>query len=86
MLHVTCVGKGHSHAMHGSKTSAVGSAYNRHNTYTQPFNGPLSGTTGMGRYKKQHSPAHTCHDYQLPQTQTKNNKASVSVVSGPSTG
>jgi len=25
----------------------------------QPFNGRLSGTTRVGRYKKKHSPAHT---------------------------
>ena len=30
-------------------------------THTQPFNGPLSGTTRVGRYQKNHSPIHT-HD------------------------
>jgi len=31
-------------------------------THTQPFNGPLSGTTRVGRYQKKHSPTHTDHD------------------------
>jgi len=30
-------------------------------THTQPFNGPLSGATQVGRYQKNHSPIHT-HD------------------------
>ena len=30
-----------------------------HSTHTQPFNGPLSGTTQVGRYQKKHSPTHT---------------------------
>ena len=32
--------------------------------HTQPFNGPLSGTTRVGRYQKKHSPTHTHHDHQ----------------------
>jgi len=43
-------------------------------THTQPFNGPLSGTTRVGRYQKKHSPTHT-HPasntlYQLPPSNT----------------
>jgi len=30
-------------------------------THTQPFYGPLSGTTGVGRYQKRHSPTLTCN-------------------------
>ena len=34
--------------------------YNEHiQQQQQPFNGPLSGTTRVGRYQKKHSPAHT---------------------------
>jgi len=33
-------------------------------TYTQPFNGFLSGTTWVGRYLKKHSPTHTHPDHQ----------------------
>ena len=33
-------------------------------THTQPFNGPLSGTTRVGRYQKKHSPSHTHPDHQ----------------------
>ena len=32
-------------------------------TYTQPFNGPLSGTTRVGQYQKKHSPTHTLPDH-----------------------
>jgi len=28
-------------------------------THTQPFNGPMSGTTRVGRYQKKHLPTHT---------------------------
>ena len=30
---------------------------------TQPFNGPLPGTTQVGRYQKEHSPTHTHPDH-----------------------
>ena len=30
---------------------------------TQPFNGPLPGTTRVGRYQKEHSPTHTHPDH-----------------------
>jgi len=30
---------------------------------TQPFNGPWSGTTRVGRYQKKHSPTHTHPDH-----------------------
>ena len=33
-------------------------------THTQPFNGPLSGTTRVGQYQKKHSPTHTHPDHQ----------------------
>jgi len=33
-------------------------------TNTQPFNGPLSGTTQVGQYEKKHSPTHTHLDHQ----------------------
>jgi len=33
-------------------------------THTQPFNGPWSGTTRVGRYQKKHSPTHTHPDHQ----------------------
>jgi len=33
-------------------------------THTQPFNGPLSGTTRVGRHQKKHSPTHTHPDHQ----------------------
>ena len=33
-------------------------------TYTQPFNGPLTETTWVGRYQKKHSPTHTHPDHQ----------------------
>ena len=32
-------------------------------THTQPFNGLLSGTTRVGRYRKKHSPTHTHTDH-----------------------
>ena len=32
-------------------------------THTPPFNGPLSGTTRVGRYQKKHSPTHTHPDH-----------------------
>jgi len=32
-------------------------------THTQPFNGPWSGTTRLGRYEKKHSPTHTHPDH-----------------------
>jgi len=32
--------------------------------HTEPFNGPLSGTTRVGRYEKKHSPTHTHPDHQ----------------------
>ena len=32
-------------------------------THTQPFNGPWSGTTRVGRYQKKHSPTHTHPDH-----------------------
>ena len=32
-------------------------------THTQPFNDLLSGTTGVGRYQKKHSPTHTHPDH-----------------------
>jgi len=31
--------------------------------HTQPFNGPWSGTTRVGRYQKKHSPTHTHPDH-----------------------
>ena len=34
------------------------------NKHTEPFNGPLSGTTQVGRYEKKHSPTHTHPDHQ----------------------
>jgi len=34
------------------------------NTNTQPFNGPLSGTTWVSRYQKKYSPTHTRPDHQ----------------------
>ena len=39
-----------------------------HNTHTQPFNGPWSGTTQVGRYQKKHSHPSWSSDilYQLP--------------------
>jgi len=37
---------------------------NMTHTHTQPFNGPLSGTTRVGRYLKKHSPTHTHPDHQ----------------------
>ena len=33
-------------------------------THTQPFNGPWSGTTLVGRYQKKHSPTYTHPDHQ----------------------
>ena len=33
-------------------------------THTEPFNGPLSGTTQVDRYQKKHSPTHTHPDHQ----------------------
>jgi len=38
--------------------------YTHTHTHTQPFNGPLSGTTRVGRHQKKHSPAHTHPDHQ----------------------
>jgi len=35
-----------------------------HNTHTQPFNSPLSGTNRVGQYQKKHSPTHTHPDHQ----------------------
>ena len=32
-------------------------------THTQPFNGPWSGNTRVGRYQKKHSPTHTHPDH-----------------------
>ena len=34
-------------------------------THTQPFNGPWSGTTRLGRYQKKHSPTHTHPDHRI---------------------
>ena len=31
-------------------------------TQTQPFNGPLFGTTRVSQYQKKHSPTHTCDE------------------------
>jgi len=33
--------------------------------HTQPFKGPLSGTTQVGWYQKKHSPTHTYPDHQI---------------------
>jgi len=38
--------------------------YFLHTAHTQLFNGPLSGTTRMGLYKKKHLPTHTHSDHQ----------------------
>ena len=38
--------------------------YTHRHTHTQPFNGPLSGTTRVGQYQKKHSPTHTHPDHQ----------------------
>jgi len=35
-----------------------------HNTHTQPFNSPLSGTNRVGQYQKKHSPNYTHPDNQ----------------------
>ena len=37
--------------------------FNVSHTHTQPFNGPLSGTTRVGQYQKKHSPTHTHPDH-----------------------
>ena len=39
-------------------------------THTQPFNGPLSGTTRVGQYQKKHSPTHTHPDHQTSKAST----------------
>ena len=37
--------------------------YDYTRTHTQPFNGPWSGTTRVGRYQKKHSPTHIHPDH-----------------------
>ena len=50
--------------MHSVSISSYGSSYTRaHHTHTQPFNGPWSGTTRVGRYQKKHSPTHAHSDH-----------------------
>ena len=47
------------------------STINTHkHTHIQPFKGPLSKTTRVGRYKKKHSPTHTHPDHQTSNLST----------------
>ena len=46
-----------------TETTAVTLTNSQH-THTRPFNGPLSGTTQMGRYQKKHSPTNTHPEHQ----------------------
>jgi len=58
----TCVKKLKKNWQSGKHTLLLHTTKTHTHTHTQPFNGLLSVTTQVGRYQKEHSPAHTHPD------------------------